>query len=145
MSDPNGVVDSPVGWAHEHVDRYVESGGASGHEWRPGVATLLVTIIGRRTGLKRRTALIYGRDGEDYVVVASKGGSPRHPEWYLNLQVHPEVQVQVGTEVFPARAETVRGPERAELWRRMTAIWPDYDRYQARTAREIPVVRLVRT
>src|SRR5919202_4481857 len=89
------VTDSPVPWVAEHMRRYLESGGEDGHEWRPGVPTLLLTTTGRKSGVKRRTALIYGRDTADYVVVASKGGAPGHPAWYLNLQADPEVEVQV--------------------------------------------------
>lgn len=133
------VTDSPVGWVHAHVRRYVESGGSRGHRWS-GTDTLLLTTRGRRTGLLRRTALIYGRDGDRFVVVGSNGGKARHPEWYLNLQHDPEVRVQVGAEVFDARAEPATGATRERLWAVMAAIFPEYDRFRTRTAREIPVV-----
>jgi deazaflavin-dependent oxidoreductase (nitroreductase family) len=134
------VTDSPVGWVAEHTRRYVESGGEDGHEWRPGVPTLLLTTTGRRSGMKRRTALIYGRDNTDYVLVASNGGTPDHPAWYLNLEADPEVEVQVLDATLPATARTVTGEERERLWALMRQIWPSYDDYQTRTDREIPVV-----
>lgn len=142
MSDDRQVFDSPVGWVNRHIRRYVGSGGEKGHEWRPGVPTLLLTTRGRRSGLLRRTALIYGRDGDSYVVVASSGGGPDNPAWYLNLEADPQVHVQVGADEFDARARTATGAERERLWAPMARIWPDYDRYQRRTDREIPVVVL---
>jgi deazaflavin-dependent oxidoreductase (nitroreductase family) len=146
MSSPSAepVVDSPVGWVADHLRRYLASGGEQGHEWRPGVPTLLLTTTGRRTGTRRRTALIYGRSGDGYVVVASKGGAPEHPAWYLNLEADPAVEVQVKDEVFAATARTATGEERATLWARLVAIWPAYEGYATRTDREIPVVVLTR-
>ncbi|WP_329007532.1 nitroreductase family deazaflavin-dependent oxidoreductase [Micromonospora rifamycinica] len=138
------VVDSPEGWVADHIRRYVATGGVEGHEWQPGVFTLLLTTRGRRSGKLRRTALIYGRDGADYLVVASQGGAPQHPSWYLNLLDDPEAEVQVGAETFAVRARTAEPAERATMWPAMTAIWPAYDEYQSRTDREIPVVVLHR-
>lgn len=143
MAEEEKVHDSPTGWVASHIRSYTESGGRSGHRWR-GVNTLLLTTRGRKTGKLRRTALIYGEDGERYVVVASIGGAPKHPEWYLNLVANPEVMVQVGEEEFAALASTVSGAERAALWKRMAEIWPDYDKYQKKTERTIPVVVLYR-
>ncbi len=137
------VADSPVGWVNQHIRGYVESDGEKGHRWR-GVNTLLLTTTGRKSGKLRRTALIYGRDGDRYVVVASKGGAKNHPEWYLNLVENPEVEVQVGADKFKARARSASTEEKPELWRLMTSIWPEYDSYQARTKRDIPVVVLER-
>ncbi|MBP2474455.1 deazaflavin-dependent oxidoreductase (nitroreductase family) [Crossiella equi] len=133
--------DSPTEWVRAHIDRYVATAGADGHDWQ-GTTTLLLTTTGRRTGVPRRTALIYQRDGADYVVVAAQGGAPAHPAWYLNLTAHPEVAVQVGGEKFTARARTATAAERARLWPVMTGAWPDYAEYQRRTSREIPVVLL---
>jgi deazaflavin-dependent oxidoreductase (nitroreductase family) len=130
-------------YGDEHVRRYRETGGEEGHLWN-GVPTLLLTTTGRRTGEQRTAPLIYGRDGDAYVVVASKGGHPDHPGWYHNLSATPEVELQVGDEVFPARAHTADAQERARLWPQLTAIWPDYDAYQAKTEREIPLVVLER-
>jgi len=138
------ITDSPTGWVKQHIDAYVASGGADGHIWH-GAPTLLVTTVGRRTGQQRRTALIYGRDGEDYLVVASNGGSRRHPAWYLNLSADPRVRIQVGDEVFDARARVAGPTERERLWAKLLEIWPDYEAYQARTQRVIPVVILTRS
>jgi deazaflavin-dependent oxidoreductase (nitroreductase family) len=135
------VLDSPTRWVARHVRRYVRSDGASGHRWH-GVHTLLLTTRGRSSGKLHRTALIYGVDGDRYVVVASNGGAKRHPSWYLNLTEQPSVAVQVAAERFEARARTATGAERPRLWRAMATIWPDYARYQAKTDREIPVVLL---
>lgn len=137
------VVDSPSSWVADHIKSYVDSDGAQGHEWR-GVPTLLLTTKGRKSGVLRRTALIYGRDGDDLIIVASKGGAPDHPLWYLNLASDPAVHVQVGAEKFDAAATTADASERARLWPVMTAIWPDYDEYAKKTDREIPIVVLKR-
>jgi deazaflavin-dependent oxidoreductase (nitroreductase family) len=128
----------------EHVRRYRETGGEVGHIWKRGVKTLLLTTTGRRTGKPRTKPLIYERDGDTYVVVASQGGAPSHPEWYRNLVEEPRVEVQVKDEVFPARARTATGDERERLWKLVNRQWPDYDVYRTRTDREIPVVVLER-
>jgi len=130
-------------FGEEHVRRYRETGGEEGYIWR-GVPTLLLTTTGRRSGEPRTTPLIFGRDGDRYVIVASKGGAPRHPAWYLNLSADPRVEVQVRDDVFAATARTAEGEERERLWKLMTEIWPAYDDYQAKTRREIPVVVLER-
>jgi len=127
----------------EHVKRYRATDGEVGHAWR-GASVLLLTTRGRRSGEERTTPLIYGSYGDDYLVVASKGGAPQPPSWYRNLEEHPEVAVQVGGERFAARARTARPEEKPDMWRTMTAIWPAYDSYQERTDREIPVVVLER-
>lgn len=127
----------------EHVRRYRETGGEVGHIWN-GVPTLLLTTTGRRSGIQHTAPLIYGQDGDAYVVVASKGGAPAHPAWYLNLDAQPAVELQVAAERFPARARTATADERARLWPLMTSIWPAYDDYRAKTDREIPVVVLER-
>jgi deazaflavin-dependent oxidoreductase (nitroreductase family) len=125
----------------EHVRRYRETDGEVGHMWR-GVPTLILTTTGRRSGQPRPTPLIYGRDGDRYLVVASNGGAASHPFWYRNLVEHPEVDVQVRAERFRARAHTAEGEERERLWKRMAGIWPAYDGYQRRTRRRIPLVVL---
>ena len=88
--------------------------------------------------------MIYGTDGDSFLVVASKGGSDEPPAWYINLSEKPEVEVQVKADRFKARARTATAEEKPELWRRMIAEWPSYDEYQANTDREIPVVVLDR-
>ena len=137
------IHDSPTDWVNEHTRQYVESGGADGHDWN-GVPTLLLTTTGRKSGLRRRTALIYGVDDAAYVVVASKGGAPDHPAWFLNLQANPDVELQVGAEVFAARARVTAGAERERLWQALAQIWPAYNEYATKTDRQIPVVVLDR-
>jgi deazaflavin-dependent oxidoreductase (nitroreductase family) len=135
------VHDSPSSWVAEHIQKYVETDGEQGHIWN-GVPTLLLTTKGRKTGELRRTALIYGKHGSSYLVVASKGGADDAPAWYLNLSANPEVQVQIGPEVFTAQARTATEDEKPELWSKMADIWPAYDEYQTKTQRPIPVVVL---
>lgn len=130
-------------YGQEHVDRYVATNGEEGHDWR-GVGTLILTTTGRQSGQPRSTPLIYGQHGDDYLVVASKGGAPKPPAWLVNLQANPEVQVQVKADQFIARARAATSKEKPELWQIMTRIWPDYDEYQTKTDREIPVVVLER-
>lgn len=130
-------------WIADHLKAYRESNGAEGHMWR-GVPTLLLTTTGRKSGEPLTLPLIYGRDGERYLVVASRGGAPTHPAWYLNLAANPEVEVQVGPEQFKAKARTADDAEKPALWKMMTKIWPAYDEYQQRTKRSIPVVVLER-
>jgi deazaflavin-dependent oxidoreductase (nitroreductase family) len=127
-----------------HVDAYLASDGEYGHDWRNGTSTLLLTTKGSRSGEPRTTPLIYGRSGDDYLVVASHGGAQKHPSWYVNLDEEPEVEVQVLDDRFRARARTATPEERPDMWREMTSHWPDYDGYQTRTDREIPVVVLER-
>lgn len=130
-------------FGQEHVERYRETDGEEGHDWQ-GTTVLILTTTGRRSGSERSTPLIYGTHGDDYVLVASKGGAPEHPAWYLNLSETPEVDVQVKGNRFPARARTATAEERPELWATMTERWPAYDEYQTKTDREIPVVVLER-
>ena len=131
-------------FGEEHVRRYRETGGEVGHEWKEGSTVLLLTTTGRTSGEPRTTPLIYAVDGDRYVIVASKGGAPKHPGWYRNLVKSPEVELQVKDEVFPARARTAEGDERARLWEKANEVWPHYAEYQERTEREIPVVVLER-
>ncbi|MEN3342353.1 MAG: hypothetical protein V7644_1757 [Actinomycetota bacterium] len=131
-------------FGQEHVRRYRETGGAEGHIWKEGSTVLLLTTTGRTSGREYTTPLIYDLDGENPVVVASQGGAPKHPNWYLNLSRNPEVEVQILDERFGARARTAGGEERERLWRQMNRMWPHYDEYARRTDREIPVVVLER-
>ncbi|HVW16936.1 MAG TPA: nitroreductase family deazaflavin-dependent oxidoreductase [Solirubrobacteraceae bacterium] len=127
----------------EHVRVYRETGGREGHDWE-GTSVLLLTTTGRRSGEPRTSALIYCPVDGAYAVFGSKGGSPAHPAWYLNLVADPEVTVQVGDEAFPARARTAVGAERERLWPVLMAHWPDWEGYQAKTDREVPIVVLER-
>ena len=133
------VHDNPTGWIAQHIRRYVESDGEEGHRFH-GLDSLLLTTRGRKSGKLRRTALYYGEDDGRYVLVASDGGNPNHPAWYLNVLADPEVEVQVRGEKFAARARPATASERPRLWALMTAIFPKYLEYQAKTGREIPVV-----
>jgi deazaflavin-dependent oxidoreductase (nitroreductase family) len=127
----------------EHVDRYRATDGDEGHDWQ-GTTTLLLTTKGRRSGEERTTPLIYRPHGEDYLIVASKGGADAPPAWYLNLEAEPDVEVQVKGDRFRARARTANPDEKPEMWRTMTGAWPAYDEYQEKTERQIPVVVLER-
>jgi deazaflavin-dependent oxidoreductase (nitroreductase family) len=132
-------------YGEEHVQRYRETDGEVGHIWREGSTILLLTTTGRRSGEPRTTPLIYAQDGDRYVIVASKGGAPEHPGWYENLSKDPNVELQVKSDVFRARARTAEGEERDRLWRKANEVWPHYDEYQTKTDREIPVVVLERS
>jgi deazaflavin-dependent oxidoreductase (nitroreductase family) len=126
----------------EHIRRYQETGGEAGYLWN-GVPTLLLTATGRKSGEPRTSALIYGQDGDDYLIIASMGGAPPHPQWYLNLAANPEAEIQVRAEHVPVVARTATSPdERERLWEIMAGLWPNYNAYQRRTEREIPVVVL---
>ena len=131
-------------FGEEHVRRYQETDGEEGHDWREGSTTLLLTTTGRKTGRQSTTPLIYDLDGDNPVIVASKGGAPEHPGWYRNLLKNPEAEVQIKGDRFRARARTAEGEERERLWQQMNRMWPHYAEYQEKTDREIPVVVLER-
>ena len=125
----------------EHVRQYEETGGKVGHDWN-GTDCLILRVKGRKTGQLRKFPLIYGRDGQDYVLVASKGGYPKNPGWYENLVANPECEIQVWGDVIPVTARTGTAEDKKRVWPIMTKQWPDYDNYQANSSREIPVVLL---
>ncbi|MFF0741162.1 nitroreductase family deazaflavin-dependent oxidoreductase [Streptomyces sp. NPDC004111] len=135
---------SPTGWVAEQAELYESSGGTEGTTIH-GAPCLLLDYTGRRTGTVRRTVLIYGRDGDDYLIVASKGGSDSHPLWFLNLRDNPEVRLRVETERFPAHAEVLSPREKARVWPALVELFAPYAEYQQKTDRDIPVVRLRRT
>ena len=136
------------GWQQRHVALYRESDGAEGHVIdfnRPGVPPvncLLLETTGRKSKAAKITPLIYGHDGNRFVIVGSKGGAPDHPAWYLNLRDHPEVRFQVGSKKYRGVARTVTGAERERLFRMMAGLFPPYNDYRDKTSREIPVVAL---
>lgn len=130
-------------WIAEHLTKYLATNGADGHLWR-GVPTLLLTTTGRKSGQPLQLPLIYGKDDDRYVIVASRGGAPDHPGWYKNLVASPRVKVQVLADKFSADARTATGAERTRLWQAMAKIFPPYEEYKAKTSREIPVVVLER-
>ena len=138
------MAESEILFGQKHVKRYVETDGEEGHDWLRGSSTLILTTKGRRSGEQRSTPLIYAKHGDDYLVVASKGGSDEPPDWYRNLQENPEVEVQVRGDRFTARARDATPEEKPEMWKTMTEQWPDYDEYQKTTDREIPVVIIER-
>jgi deazaflavin-dependent oxidoreductase (nitroreductase family) len=127
----------------EHVRVYRETAGERGYHWR-GTTVLLLTTTGRKSGEPRTTPLIHRTDGDRWIVVASKGGTPENPSWFENLLADPQATIQVKGEEVPVRASTATGEERGRLWSLMAEVWPAYDDYQAKTEREIPVVVLAR-
>lgn len=136
------------GWVEDHIELYQKDPQA-GHMWDssvvggPGVIPcLLLTTVGRKSERIRLHPLIYGKENEGYVIIASKGGSPSHPAWYLNLEADPQVTIQVGPDIMKAKAEVVEGEQREVFWKNMIKIWPPYDDYQKKTDRNIPVVLL---
>ncbi len=141
MSESNYTQPDLMLLGEDHIRAYQETGGEVGYIWN-GVPTLLLTATGRRTGQKRTSALIFGRDADDYLVVASMGGAPNHPMWYLNLQANPEATIQVQAETLAVVARTASAAEKPRLWKIVTDVWPNYDVYQSRTDRDIPVVVL---
>ncbi len=136
-------------WISDHIARYVATDGADGYLWdatigggKGMIPTLLLTTVGRKSGKDITLPLIFGESGPNYVIVASKGGAPAHPAWYLNLQAHPEVRVQVKAKKFKAIAHTADAEERAKLWPQMVEIYGPYADYQKKTDRQIPIVVL---
>ena len=135
-------------WLREHTELYLKD-PEKAHDWDATpvggtglVPTLLLTTIGRKSGVPRPTPLLYQPTGSGFVVVASRGGSDHHPAWYLNLLANPKCELQVGRFGYTASARVLNTDERAPYWDWMVRFWPDYARYQARTDREIPVVIL---
>jgi deazaflavin-dependent oxidoreductase (nitroreductase family) len=120
---------------------YRVSGGRLGARFF-GAPVLLLTTVGRKSGERRTAPLLYLEDGDRIVIVASKGGDPKHPAWYLNLKSDPDVEVEIGKQKRRMRARTANDEERAELWPKLVAMYRHYDTYQRRTDRTIPVVIL---
>jgi deazaflavin-dependent oxidoreductase (nitroreductase family) len=118
------------------------TGGWLGGKFRGGAPVCLVTMKGRKTGEPRTAPLLYLRDGRDIIIVASKGGMSKHPLWYLNLEADPHCEVEIGREKRSMTARRVTPEEKAALWPKLCAMYPDYADYQARTTRDIPVLRL---
>jgi deazaflavin-dependent oxidoreductase (nitroreductase family) len=121
---------------------YRVSGGRVGGRWLRGAPVMLLTTIGRKSGQPRTTPVLYLRDGEDVVIVASKGGMSRHPLWYWNLMADPNVDIEIGCEKRAMRARRATEEEKVALWPKLVAMYRDFDDYQARTNRNIPVVIL---
>lgn len=135
--------DDDALFGQEHVQVYRETDGERGYHWR-GTTILLLTTKGRRSGETRTTPLIHRVDGDRWIVVASKGGTDEHPGWFMNLSEEPEIEIQVKEEKIPVTASVVEGEDRERLWSLMAEVWPDYDDYQRKTDRQIPIVALER-
>ena len=140
---------SQIPWIAEHIELY-RTDPEKAHMWDssalggPGVLpTLLLTTIGRKSGEPRPLPLIYGEANGSYVIVASKGGMPNHPIWFLNLEANPECDLMVGPKALKARARVAEGEEREALWKQMAEIYPPYEDYRKSAGdRVIPVVVL---
>ena len=135
-------------YGDEHVERYLETDGEEGYDWRNGTTILILFTTGRKSGEERRHALIYrdyDLDGKTVqLIVASKGGAPEPPAWFLNLRDNPTVQVQIKGDRFTAHARTATESEQPDMWKHMVEVWPDYEEYQKKTDRPIHVVVLER-
>lgn len=136
-------------WIADHLKAYSESGGTEGHMWDSTAAggkglipCLLLRSIGRNSGRTIVHPLIYGRDGENYIIVGSKGGADTQPGWYFNLLEEPNVTIQVGTEEIKTHATVLEGAERERIWPDMVDLYPPYEDYQAKTSRQIPIFSL---
>ena len=150
MAEPAKSSGLPT-WIQDHLSRYLATNGEDGYLWDSSIGggkgmvpTLLLSTEGRKSGTVLTLPLIFGQSGPDYVVVASKGGAPAHPAWYLNLEANPDVEVQVKADKFSARAHTATSAEHAALWDKMVDIYPPYADYQKKTDRQIPLVVLKR-
>lgn len=140
---------SEVPWIAEHIKLY-QTDPEKAHDWDssvlggPGILpTLLLTTTGRKSGQPRALPLIYGKHKDAFVIIASKGGMPNHPIWYLNLEANPECEIQVASQKLRTRARIAKGEEREEIWKAMAEIYPPYNDYQKNAGdRVIPVVVL---
>lgn len=135
-------------WNNRHLDAYLKTGGKIGHlvdftpEGHAETPCLVLQTIGRKSGNPQILPLIYGEDAGDFVIVASKGGAPAHPAWFLNLEADPEVEFQVADAKYRGKARIAQEPERQRLFDMMAEIYPPYVDYQKKTERVIPVVVL---
>jgi proline iminopeptidase len=150
MADAKLAPNMPQ-WMIDHTNRYLSSGGKDGHMYTANfpnmptltVPSLLLTTTGRKSGQKYIFPLFYGKAGNSYFIVASKGGAPDHPGWYKNLLAHPDAEIMVGTQKLRVKARTATAAERGPLWKQAAVFWPPYDDYQKKAAgREIPIVVL---
>jgi deazaflavin-dependent oxidoreductase (nitroreductase family) len=140
---PTPILDNTESWVAQQIADYVRTDGAE-PVFKYNAGLLLLTTQGRKSGQWRRTCLIYGTDAGRYIIVASLGGAPQHPVWYLNLRAHDRVWLQVGADTFWAVARDATAEEKPALWEKMVAIYPDYADYQVKTDRDIPIVVLER-
>ena len=136
-------------WKEDHLGMYLRSGGAEGHivdvsdiGGHKFTTTLLLQVVGRKSGKTRINPLIYGDMGGEVVIVASKGGADHHPAWYLNIKDTKEISFQVATQAFRGTWREPQGAERTKVWEFMVSVFPPYKNYQASTQREIPLVMI---
>lgn len=134
------LLSKPLSWLNTWI--YRASGGKIGGRWMYGAPVMLLTAVGRKSGQRRTTPLLYLRDGENIVTVASKAGVSTHPQWFRNLESNPECDVEIGREKMRLRARRATQEEKAKLWPQLVTMYPDYNVYQQRTERDIPVVIL---
>jgi len=151
MSDASSaeIAKARRSWKDDHLGMYLRSGGAEGHivdvsdiGGHRFTTTLLLKLIGRKSGIERINPLIYGDIGGEVVIVASKGGADQHPAWYLNIKGSQQIAFQIATQAFQATWREPEGAERARVWDFMVGVFPPYKGYQASTSRQIPVVML---
>ncbi|MCU1406575.1 MAG: hypothetical protein JWQ43_2878 [Glaciihabitans sp.] len=140
---PSPIIDNSEPWVANQIKEYVATDGAK-PDFKHGAALLLLTTQGRSSGQWRRTCLIYGTDGDRFIICASLGGAPKHPVWFLNLKANERVWLQVGGDTFWAVASEASESERERLWPMMVGVYPDYAEYEERTDRLIPLVVLTR-
>jgi len=138
MTD-NEYAPSPWEPIADHVERYLSTDGKDGFEWE-GAECIILSTTGAKSGKLRRTPLIRVADGDNYLVIASLGGAPNHPNWFHNIVANPNVTVQDRADVHELTARVASPEEKAAKWPLATAAWPDYDNYQASTERDIPLV-----
>ena len=123
------------------IDEFRANDGSVGGTFA-GAPMILVNHQGAKSGKAYTTPLVFTRDGENYVIIASKGGAPADPEWFHNLRAHPDVTIEIGADTVPVRARVAEGEERARLYRAQADLMPNFDEYAKATTREIPVVVL---
>lgn len=138
MATDTEYAPSPRDYVRETVEKYEASGGTEANTLN-GRPIIILTTIGAKTGKIRKTPLMRIEHDGSYAVVASKGGAPKHPVWYHNLVAHPEVELQDGATKKKYLAHEASGEEKAAWWARATETWPDYDEYQTKTDRQIPL------
>ena len=144
-----GIPDNMPAWIREHVELYLND-PEKAHMWDASMAggegvlpTLLLITKGRKSGEEKMLPLIYKKVGDAHVIIASKGGAPAHPAWYLNLVAEPDCEIRVGSESYAVKARTAEGAEREEMWQQLAEVYPPYNAYQQSAGdRVIPVVAL---
>ena len=137
-------MSSPNNWNQQVIDEFHANGGKVGGPLANGTLLLLHTT-GAKSNQPRINPLAYTKDGDNFIIIASKGGAPTNPDWYYNILAHPDVSVEVGTEQFPARAIVAEGEERDRLFNKMATKNPGFAEYQKKTTRRIPVIVLKRS